>query len=100
MKVSSATAGLPVWRAAMISSGRARARAGRAARAGAEARLALAAADRDQRVERLETGLDRLVNRLPRDDARRLDFDAAALGGIERAAAGDLAAPRGRDAAP
>ena len=41
--------------------------------------LALAAADRDQRVDRLQAGLHRLMHRLARDDAGRLDLDAAAL---------------------
>src|SRR3546814_4122553 len=38
----------------------------------ADDELALAAADRDQRVDRLEAGLHRLVHRLARDAARRL----------------------------
>ena len=36
----------------------------------ADDQLALAAADGDERVERLEAGLHRLVHRLARDDAR------------------------------
>ena len=55
----------------------------------ADDQLALAAADRDQRVDRLEAGLHRLVHRLARDDAGRLHLDAAALGGDERALAVD-----------
>src|SRR5262249_35018820 len=55
----------------------------------ADDQLALAAADGNQRVERLEAGLDRLVHRLARDDARRLDLDAAALGAFDRALAVD-----------
>ncbi len=46
----------------------------------ADDQLALAAADRDQRVDRLEAGRHRLVHRLARNDARRLDVDALALG--------------------
>ena len=45
----------------------------------ADDQLALAAADRDQRVDRLEAGRHRLVHRLARDDAGRLDVDARAL---------------------
>ena len=44
----------------------------------ADDQLALAAADRHQRVDRLEPGLHRLVHRLARNDARRLDLDAGA----------------------
>src|SRR4029079_496639 len=46
----------------------------------ADDQFALAAADRDQGVKRLEAGLDRLVDRLARDDPWRLHLDAAALG--------------------
>ena len=56
-----ATAVLPVWRSPMISSRWPRPTGIR-------------------RVDRLEAGLHRLVHRLARDDARRLDVDAAALG--------------------
>ena len=65
----------------------------------ADDQLALAAADRDERVERLEAGLHRLVDRLARDDARRLDLDAAALVGDDRALAVDRVAERVDDAA-
>src|SRR5476651_1683794 len=51
--------------------------------------LALAAADRDQAVDRLEAGLHRLVYRLARNDAGGLHFDEAALGRGERALAVD-----------
>ena len=60
----------------------------------ADDQLALAAADRDQRVDRLQAGLHRLVHRLARDDAGRLHLDAAALGGGDRALAVDRVAER------
>ena len=44
----------------------------------ADDQLALAAADRDHRVDRLDAGLHRLVHRLAGDDAGRLDLDLAA----------------------
>jgi hypothetical protein len=40
----------------------------------ADDQLALAATDGHERIEGLEAGLHRLVHRLPRDDARRLDL--------------------------
>src|SRR6185295_8854209 len=46
----------------------------------------------DQRVQCLEAGLDRLVHRLPGNDARCLDLDAAALRGVDRALAVDRVA--------
>src|SRR6185437_5397238 len=46
--------------------------------------LALTATDRDQRVDRLQPGLHRLVHRLARDDAGRLHLDPAALSGVDR----------------
>src|ERR1700738_3362593 len=60
----------------------------------ADDELALAAADRDQRVDRLEAGRHRLVDRLARDDAGRLDVDALALGRLDRALAVDRIAER------
>ena len=60
----------------------------------ADDQLALAAADRDQRVDRLEAGRHRLVHRLARNDAGRLDVDAAALGRLDRALAVDRIAER------
>ena len=60
----------------------------------ADDQLALAAADRDQRVECLEAGLHRFVNRLARDNAWRLDLDTAALGIFDRALAIDRVAER------
>src|SRR5438309_8967987 len=65
----------------------------------ADDQLALAAADRDQRVERLEAGLHRLVHRLARDDSGRLHFDAAALRELDRALAIDRVAERVHHAA-
>ena len=58
----------------------------------ADDQLALAAADRDQRVDRLQAGLHRLVHRLARNDAGRLHLDAAAFGGGDRALAVDRVA--------
>ncbi len=55
----------------------------------ADDQLALAAADRDQRVDRLEAGLHRLVHRLARNDARGLHFDAAAFDTLKRTLAVD-----------
>src|SRR3569623_1140379 len=55
----------------------------------ADDQLALAAADGDERVDRLEAGLYRLVHRGARDDARGLHFDARTLGGDDRALAVD-----------
>src|SRR3546814_2360007 len=55
----------------------------------ADDQLALAAADRDERIERLEAGLHRLMNRFPRDDAGRLHLHALALGVFDRAFAVD-----------
>ena len=49
--------------------------------------FALAAANRNEGVERLKASLNRFRNRLARDDARRFDFNAAALCGLERALA-------------
>ena len=65
----------------------------------ADDQLALAAADRDHRVDRLEAGRHRLVDRLARNDAGRLDVDAGALGGVDRALAVDRVAERVDDAA-
>src|SRR5262249_28250614 len=60
----------------------------------ADDQLALAAADRDERVDRLEAGRHWLVHRLARDDARRLHVDAAALGRLDRTLAVDRIAQR------
>ncbi len=59
----------------------------------------MAAADGDQGIDGLQAGLHRLVDRLARDDARRLDVDAAALGELDRALAVDRLAQRVDDAA-
>ncbi len=58
----------------------------------ADDQLALAAADRDERVDGLEAGLHRLVHAAARDDARRLDVDAVALLGDDRTLAVDRVA--------
>src|SRR6185436_14322119 len=65
----------------------------------ADDQLALAAADRDQRIDRLEAGRHRLVHRLARNDAGRLDVDAHALVRLDRALAVDRVAQRIDDAA-
>ena len=56
--------------------------------------LALAAPDRDQAVDRLETGLHRLVHGLPRDDAGSLHLDQLALGRLDRPLAVERIAER------
>src|ERR1700722_16688439 len=60
----------------------------------ADDQFALAAADRDQRIDRLQPGRHRLVDRFARDDAGRLDVDAHALVGLDRALAVDRIAER------
>ena len=50
---------------------------GLAGAAVADDQLALAAADRDHRVDRLDARLQRLLHRLADDDARRLALDLA-----------------------
>src|SRR5438876_321579 len=60
----------------------------------ADDQLALAAADRDQRVDRLEAGRHRLAHRLARNDAGRLDVDAHTLVGLDRALAVNRIAER------
>src|SRR5207249_1818459 len=50
----------------------------------ADDQLALAAADRDHRVDRLDAGLQRLLHRLALDDAGRDDLDFAGLGRVNR----------------
>ena len=72
---------------------------GLAGAAVADDQLALAAADRDHRVDRLEAGLQRLGHRLALDDARRLELERAALGGLDRALAVERVAERVDDAA-
>ena len=65
----------------------------------ADDQFALAAADRDQRVDRLEAGRHRLVHRFARNDAGRLDVDALALVRLDRALAVDRIAERVHHAA-
>src|SRR6478735_8274743 len=65
----------------------------------ADDQFALAAADRDQRIDRLEAGRHRLVDRFARNDAGRLDVDALAFGGLDRTLAVDRIAERVDDAA-
>src|SRR4051794_17283349 len=60
----------------------------------ADDQFALAAADRDQRIDGLQARRHRLVHRLARDDAGRLDGDAHALLGLDRALAVDRIAER------
>ena len=60
----------------------------------ADDQLALAAADRDQRVDRLQARRHRLMHRLARNDAGRLHVDARALVGLDRALAVDRIAER------
>ncbi len=55
----------------------------------ADDQLALATADGDEGVDRLEAGLHGFMHRLAGDDARRLDFHALALGVLDRALAVD-----------
>src|SRR5215472_2433625 len=64
----------------------------------ADDQLALAAADRHHRVDRLEAGLHRLGNRLPRDHARGDLLDDVARLGVDRALAVDRGAERVHDA--
>ena len=65
----------------------------------ADDQLALAAADRHQRVDRFQPGLHRLVHRTARDDARRLDLDPRAGHIGQRTLAVDRLAERIDDAA-
>src|SRR5206468_5611636 len=53
-------------------------------RAVAQDQLALAAPDRDQRVDRLEARLQRLLDRLAVDDAGRLELEQPALCRLDR----------------
>ena len=65
----------------------------------ADDQLALAAADRDHRVDRLDAGLERLLHRLALDDARGLDLGRAGLLQVDVALAVERAAERVDDAA-
>src|SRR6266853_3202183 len=60
----------------------------------ADDQFALATADRDQGIDRLEAGRHRLVDRFARNDAGRLDVDAHPLVGLDRALAVDRIAER------
>ena len=64
----------------------------------ADDQLALAAPDLQHRVDRLDSGLQRLLDRLAADDAGRLDFDPPLLGGLDRSLAVDRLAERIDDA--
>ena len=65
----------------------------------ADDQFALAAADRDQGVDRLQSGRHRLVHRFARDDAGRFDVDARLVVGLDRPLAVDRIAERVDDAA-
>ena len=65
----------------------------------ADDQLALAAADRHHRVDRLEAGLHRLADRLAGDDARRHLLDDVEFLRVDRALAVDRLAERVDDAA-
>src|SRR5262249_52703024 len=60
----------------------------------ADDELALAAADGNEGIDRLEAGRHRLVHRLARQDAGGLDVDLHALVGLDRALAVDRIAER------
>jgi len=60
----------------------------------ADDELPLSAPDRRHRVDRLDPGLQRFVNRFSRDDAGGLELDAAGFGGFDRRAAIDGIAER------
>ena len=64
----------------------------------ADDQLALAAADRDHRVDRLQAGLHRLLDRLALDDAGRLELGRAGLLGVDVALAVERVAERVDDA--
>src|SRR4029079_8553950 len=65
----------------------------------ADDQLALTAADRDHRVDRLDAGLERLGHGLALDHARRLELDVAVLVRADRALAVDRLADRVHHAA-
>src|SRR5699024_1485987 len=65
----------------------------------ADDQLALAAADRGHRVDRLEAGLQRLLDGLALHDAGRLQLEGAASDGLDLAAAVGRGAAGGGDAA-
>ena len=70
-----------------------------ARRAVADDQLALAAADVRHRVDRLDAGLQRLLHRLPRDHARRLELERPRLVRVDRALAVERVPERVDDAA-
>jgi hypothetical protein len=65
----------------------------------ADDELALAAADRDHRVDRLDAGLQRLVHRLARDHARGLELGGPRVVGVDLALAVERIAERVDDPA-
>ena len=65
----------------------------------ADDQLALAAADRDHPVDRLQPGLDRRVDRLALDHARGLELGRPGLGGVDLALVVERAAERVDDPA-
>src|SRR4029077_12936846 len=65
----------------------------------ADDQLALASADRDHRVDRLEAGLHRLLDRLALDHARRLELQRPLLLRVDRAGAVERVAERVDDPA-
>src|SRR5207237_944842 len=65
----------------------------------ADDELALAATDVRHRVDRLDSGLERLLHRLPVDDAGRLELERARLVGLDRPAAVERVPERVDDAA-
>ena len=71
---------------------------GLAGRPVADDELALAAADRDHRVDRLDARLQGLGHGLAVDDAGRLELERPVLGGLDRLAAVDRDAERIDDA--
>src|SRR5581483_9661049 len=70
-----------------------------AGRAVADDQLALPAADVRHRVDRLDAGLQRLLHRLARDHARRLELERPALVRLDRAAPVEWVAERVDDTA-
>src|ERR1700730_3690133 len=65
----------------------------------ADDQFALATADRDQGIDRLQPGRHRFVDRFARNDTGRLDVDAHPLVGLDRALAVDRITERIDDAA-
>ena len=65
----------------------------------ADDQLALATADRDHGVDRLDAGLEGLLDRLALDDAGGLELERTALGRVDLALAVDRVAERVDDAA-